>query len=60
MARQLDGAPDVVARRLLADALELALEPLELAGQLRPTEERHVPQPAQPVTEAQLVLRRGH
>src|SRR5581483_3388240 len=38
--RELDGAPDLLVRRLRLELLELTLQALELAGELRAAEER--------------------
>src|SRR5205085_10972294 len=46
MARELDRAPDVVAGGLLPDAVELALQPLELARPLSAAEAGVVAAPA--------------
>src|SRR5262249_43314090 len=58
--RELDGAPDLLVGRLLADPVELALQAVQLARELRAAEQRHVAQAAQALAEAQLVLTRGH
>ena len=60
VARELDLAPDLLVGRLLADPVELPLEPVELAGELRSAEQRHVPQPPEPLAQPQLVLSRRH
>src|SRR2546422_5789215 len=49
MAGELDRAPDLLPRRLGLDALEVALQPFELAGDLRSAEEGQAPEPAQPL-----------
>ncbi len=58
--RELDRAPDLVVGRLLSDPVELPLQAVELPGELRPAEQRHVAEPAQPLAETQLVLTRRH
>src|SRR2546429_477893 len=60
VARGLDVAPDVLVGRLLTDAGDLPLEPLELAGKAGPAGQRQVPQSPEPLAKPQLVLTQGH
>ena len=60
VAGQLDGAPDLLVARLGDNPIELPLQALELAGEPRAAEQRHVAQAAQPLAQPQLVLTRGH
>ena len=52
--RQLDRLPDLVVARLLLETVDLVLEPLELAGQLRPAEELHGAELTEPLAQAHL------
>ena len=60
MPSELDGPPDLVrARRGRGgETLELPLQALELAGQLRAAEQGQAPQPREPLAEAELRLTR--
>ena len=58
MARELDGTPDLLVARLRDDAVELALQPLELARDARAPQERKAPQPAQLLPQSQLGVTR--
>ena len=54
MARQVDGPPDLLVRRLGLDPVELFLQALELAGEPGAAEERQAAQPAQPLAQVSL------
>src|SRR4029077_9441264 len=56
--RKLDGAPDLLIRRRRLDALELALQLLELARDTRATEEVQAARTRQPLAQPQLVVSR--
>src|SRR5204863_8416931 len=60
MARELDGAPDLLVGRLGLEPLELPLEALELTGETRATEQGQAPQLPEPLAEAKLGLTRRH
>ncbi len=59
VARKLDLRPDLLVGRLGAEVLELALQALELAGELGPPEQAHAAQLAEPLAQPELVLT-GH
>ena len=48
---QLDLPPDLLVGGLVADPVDLALEPLQLAGDARAAEQRQVPQPPEPLAQ---------
>jgi len=54
MARQLDGAPDLLVARLGDDPVELPLQALELAGQARAAEKRQTAEAVQPLAQLDL------
>src|SRR5512145_2734838 len=60
VAGELDRAPDLLVRGLLAEALDLPLQPLELRGELRPAQELDARELGEPVSQPELgVLRHG-
>src|SRR6186997_836158 len=54
VARQVDGPPDLLVRRLGLDPLELTLQAVELAGEPGSPKERQAAEPAQPLAEMSL------
>ncbi len=51
---ELDGAPDLLGARLTLQMLELILQPLELAAQLRPSQELHAGELTKPLAQPDL------
>ena len=49
VARELDGAPDLVLARLRRDPVDLALEPRHLAGDADPAQKREVAELGEPL-----------
>ena len=60
MARELDRLPDLLGARLLLELVELILEPLELACELRTAQELHAAELTEPLAQPHLRLARHH
>ena len=59
VARELDGLPDLLVRRLLAHPVQLRLELVELARKPCAAEQGHVAEPTESLAQAQLGAQTG-